>query len=299
MWGSVYTNCSGRSLVEALDVHDLVVLNTTTPTHRSFTGRNSWSLLDLVLVSRSCASLCTSTATSEFLGSDYSVVLTAVMASTTPEDLGVPKWNCGKADWQKFGPAFDKTLGSFSISLDYTYCLFETSVRETALEAIPQSKRSIKIAVPWWNKQCDIAVKNKKYAFNRMKQAWLLPDIIIFKRCRAKARRVILEAKSSSFWQFCTSLTSTTNLSKVWKEIKSFSGNRPLVLFQRCLHKPFRLKINNINPRYSQTNSLYPVVRQIIHVVLLTCSCQLKKTFASRTFSCDANWPTNKSSLYP
>ena len=74
MWGSVYINCSGRSLVEALDVHDLVVLNTNTPTHLSFTGRNAWRLLDLVLVSSSCASLCTSTVTSEFLGSDHSVV---------------------------------------------------------------------------------------------------------------------------------------------------------------------------------------------------------------------------------
>jgi len=27
-------------------------------------------------------------------------------------------------------------------SLDYAYCLFEVSVREAALEAIPQSKRS-------------------------------------------------------------------------------------------------------------------------------------------------------------
>ena len=41
---------------EALDVHDLVVLNTTTPTHFSLTGRNAWSLLDLVLVSGSYAS---------------------------------------------------------------------------------------------------------------------------------------------------------------------------------------------------------------------------------------------------
>jgi len=60
-----------------------------------------------------------------------------------------------------------------------------------------------------------------------MKRTWLLRDIIIFKRCRAKAQRVILEAKSSSWRQFCTSLTSTTNLSKVWKVLKSFSGNRP------------------------------------------------------------------------
>jgi len=153
----------------------------------------------LVLVSSSCASLCTSTVTSEFLGSDHSVVLTAVKASTMPEDFGVPKWNFGKADWQKFSAVYDHTLGSFSISLDYGYCLFETRVRVAALEAIPQSKRSIKIAVPRWNKQCDIAVKNKKHPFNRIKRTWLLLDIIIFKRCRAKDRRVILEAKSSSW----------------------------------------------------------------------------------------------------
>jgi len=59
-----------------------------------------------------------------------------------------------------------------------------------------------------------------------MKRTWVLSDIIIFKRCRARARRVILEAKSSSWQQFCISLTSNTNLSKVWKVTKSFFGRR-------------------------------------------------------------------------
>jgi len=59
-----------------------------------------------------------------------------------------------------------------------------------------------------------------------MKRTWLLRDIIIFKRRRAKARRVLLEAKSSFWRQFGTLLTSTTYLSKAWKVIKSFSGNR-------------------------------------------------------------------------
>jgi len=74
MWGGKYTNCSGRSFVEAFDVHDLVVLNTTTPTHFSLTGRNAWSLLDLVFVSSLYASPCTCTVISEFLGSDHSIV---------------------------------------------------------------------------------------------------------------------------------------------------------------------------------------------------------------------------------
>ena len=175
-----YTNCSGRSLVESLDVHDLVVLNTTTPTHFSLTGRNAWSLLDLVLVSSSHACLCTCTVTSEFLGSDPSIVLTNVNADTTPGDHGAPKLNFSKADCQKFSAACDQTLGSFFISLSYAYCLFGTSVREAALEAIPQSKKSLKIAVPWWNKRCDVAVEKKKHAFNRMKRTWLLKEYYYF-----------------------------------------------------------------------------------------------------------------------
>jgi len=108
------------------------------------------------------------------LGSDHSIVSTNVNANATLEDHGVPKWNFSKAGWQKFSATCDQTLTSFSISLSYAYCLFETSVREAALEAIPQSKKPLKIAFPWWNKQCDVAVKKKKHAFNRMKRTWLL-----------------------------------------------------------------------------------------------------------------------------
>ena len=105
MLANEYTNCNGRSLVEALDVHDLVVLNTSTPTHFFTHWRNAWNLLNLVLVSSSYASLCTCTVTSECLRSDHSIVLTN----------GVPKWNFSKADWKKFSSACDQTLTSFSI----------------------------------------------------------------------------------------------------------------------------------------------------------------------------------------
>jgi len=72
-------------------------------------------------VKNPCSRSCTSTVTSAFLGSDHSDVLTAVKANTMPEDFGVPKWNFGKADWQKFSAACDLILRSFSISLEYAY----------------------------------------------------------------------------------------------------------------------------------------------------------------------------------
>jgi len=273
MWRSEYTNCSGRSLLEALDEHDLVVRNTTMPTHFSLRACNAWSLLDLVLVSCSYGFLCTCTVTSEFLGSDHSIVLTNVNANTTPEDHGVLKWNFSKADWPKFSAACDQPLPSFSISLSYAYCLFETNVREAALEAISQSKKFLKIAVPWWNKQCDVAVKTKKHAFNRMKRTWLLSDIIIFKRCRARARRVILEEKSYSWQQFCTSLTANTNLSKVWKVTKSFSGHHssyfiPTLHAQGISAKNKQHKSNMLTNQFALSSSCLNYPPRFVNVTL-------------------------------
>ena len=145
MWGSKCTNSNGRAMVDVIDKHDFVVLNTTTPTHFSLSGQIMWSLLDLVLVSTSCASICASTAANEFLGSGHSIVLTTVKATTTSQGNAIPKWNFSKADWLKFSNYCDQTLSSVSISLEYSYCLFKTSVREGAQEAIPQSKRRIKL----------------------------------------------------------------------------------------------------------------------------------------------------------
>jgi len=43
MWGSKCTNGNGKAMVDVVDKHDFVVLNTTTPTHFSLTGQNMWS----------------------------------------------------------------------------------------------------------------------------------------------------------------------------------------------------------------------------------------------------------------
>ena len=257
--GEASTHSSGRSLVEALDVHDLVVLNTTTPTHFSLTGRNAWSLIDLVLVSSSYASLCTCTVTSEVLGSDHSVVLTSVNANTTPEDHGFPKWNFSKADWQKFSAACDQTLLLSPCHWAMPTASLKLMFAKLLWKLVHNPRSLLKSLFHGGTSGATLLWKRNKHAFNRMKRTWLLSDIIIFKRCRARDRRVILEAKSSSWQQFCTLLTSNTNLSKVWKVIKSFSSHR-CSYFIPTLHAQGISAKNNTNPTCLQTSSLYPAV---------------------------------------
>jgi len=98
-------------------------------------------------------------------------------------------------------------------------------MREAAVASIPQSKNSHKISVPWWNKECALAVKNKKHAFNRMRRTRRSIDILIFKRRRAVARKVILAAKQQSWRNYCTSINTNSKLPMVWRTIKKFSGS--------------------------------------------------------------------------
>jgi len=100
---------------------------------------------------------------------------------------------------------------------------------------MPQSKYTGKISVPWWNATCDLPIKKKKHALNRMKRTRAPLDVIIFKRCRAKARRVIFEAKQSSWENFCNILTSNSKLSTVRNMIKNFSSHHPRQLIPSLL----------------------------------------------------------------
>ena len=138
-----------------------------------------------------------------------------------------PKWNFSRVNWTKFHQICSSSLNCISLDLEHSYQLFETCILEAARAARPQTEYTGKISVTWWNATCDLAIKKKKHALNRMKRTRSPIDVLIFKRCSAKARRVILEAKQSSWANFYNALTSNSKLSTVWNVIKKFSGRHP------------------------------------------------------------------------
>ena len=130
-------------------------------------------------------------------------------------------------------------------NLEHSYQLFETCVYEASKKSILQTKRFAKISVPWWNKECEHAIKYRKHAFTRMKCTRSPVDIIIFKRCRAKPRQIILESKRSSWHNYCNSLKSSSHLTQFWRTTKKFSGQRS------CYHIP-SLQQNRIIAKNNQ-----------------------------------------------
>jgi len=112
--------------------------------------------------------------------------------------------------------------------------LFETGILQAATAAIPQTRFSEKISVLWWSAESDRAIK--KHAFNRIKRTRSQIDIIIFKRCQAKARRAILAAKETSWRHYCSSITNNSKLAKVWRTIATFSGKRTSTYIPALTH---------------------------------------------------------------
>jgi len=242
MWGSQLSNTNGRNLVGLVEKHDYVL--SETQLFRPICYHGSWNLLHLTLVSNSLASHCSSTVTNDLLGNDHTVILTEIRGCS-PRNSVRPTWNFTKANWPLFNEICESALTSFSVNLRYSYQLFETSILDAASHSIPTTKPWRKQSVPWWTKVSDVAVKNKKHAYLRMKRTRSTADIIIFKRSRAKTRRIILEAKQSSWQKFCSSISCNLRLSMAWKKIKCFSGNHAF------LHIPI-LKHNGITSTNDQ-----------------------------------------------
>lgn len=64
--------------------------------------------------------------------------------------------------------------------------------------------------VPWWNKECDEAVRNSNKAYRRLRKYPMLVNAMEYKCLRAVARRVIKDAKSNILRKFSGTLGPET-----------------------------------------------------------------------------------------
>ena len=52
---------------------------------------------------------------------------------------------------------------------------------------------------PWWNEECQAAMKESHKAFNKAKRKPTTENLVEFKKIRAKFRRIIKESKKQSW----------------------------------------------------------------------------------------------------
>ncbi|MPC52535.1 hypothetical protein E2C01_046406 [Portunus trituberculatus] len=75
--------------------------------------------------------------------------------------------------------------------------------------------------VRWWNAACTNAVRDKREAFSRLRRhRGDLQCLDAFRRCRARARRVLKEAQRASWKAYVSSINVHTTLRDLFNKVR-------------------------------------------------------------------------------
>ena len=200
MWDARPANSNGYRLLDFIEQNDYSVMNTDQPTHINLNSGLNCSLIDLTLCSPAIAHKCVIDVTGDFLNSDHCLILAKINSSANPlPSQWSPRWSLNRADWISFYQLCDVEIpmNLFSTETHLFYYRLSSTIFSIAERTIPTTKPYGKLSVPWWNKNCQIAINNKKHALNRMLKTRHPTDIVTFKRASAKAKKIVNEAKRS------------------------------------------------------------------------------------------------------
>lgn len=163
LWGNKSNNSLGDKIEKFIEDHDLCLLN-----DKSFTylhpATGSLSAVDLSICSPNLLMDFSWEVHNDQCGSDHFPIFITINQSL-PKDK-VPNWNLRKANWTEFASlCHEQITGEKFENADDVILLFSQLLIDIANKAIPKTSTDPKcIPKPWFNTDCDKAIKCRIYA---------------------------------------------------------------------------------------------------------------------------------------
>lgn len=228
LWGDK-NDCNGDIILEFMDGEDLVCLNDGSGTRMDM-ARGTESAIDLTLATATLADKCEwEVLNRDAVGSDhFPIRIEMGMEVSVEREIHNERWILEKADWNKFRQISEERLSYVNINANIEDFSLHVSagIVSAATTAIPKTKPvSLGRIVPWWNKDCRMAVKNRNKAFRVLKRTHSFQNLVLFKKAQATVRRTVKQAKKDCWKRFCDSVGRDTPVGKVWGMIKKMKGN--------------------------------------------------------------------------
>ncbi|XP_057660735.1 uncharacterized protein LOC130896571 [Diorhabda carinulata] len=103
---------------------------------------------------------------------------------------------------------------------------FNKIILDSASQHIGQTK-DIKghTPVPWWNQDCEKAIREAKAALNKYRKHKTLQNRVELKKYKAKAQLVIKQSKKKSWQEYVSGINSSTPINQVWTKIRKMNGH--------------------------------------------------------------------------
>lgn len=224
IWGSSRTDSRGNIIEEFIDENNLNILNNINcATHFSF-AYQTFSNIDLSLVSPNIQHLFEWSINDDLYSSDHYPIMINI-TGFAPNYERRPCWNIKRANWEKFNCNFNKPLTSF-----YDINEIENYVTETILssahEAIPLKPTICnRKEVPWWNNNIKLLIKERRKLLKQFKRNMSSENLENFLKAKSETRKAIRESKRKSWIEFCDSINLKTSSSEVYRKIKSLNGH--------------------------------------------------------------------------
>ena len=199
LWGSKDRDKNGEVVEELMDRRGMVCMNDGGGTRFDIrTGRVS--CIDLAIASPELAGKGEwEPREGNTLGSDHFPILVKFGQSLLVEEDSRPRaLDYSKAKWEQFVEGCTK--GRDKVKRDGTIDEWNNSLCDMIIDnvnhSIPRKKAAKRKSVPWWNKKCDAAVRERNRAYRILRTRPDQESVTEYKRLRAVARKVIKTANS-------------------------------------------------------------------------------------------------------
>lgn len=226
-WGYSDRNYTGRSVEELCDSSNLCLLQDaqSTPTllHRA---HKTLYRPDLTIISADLLNK-THFQVLDDVGSDHKPILSKITSGDRKQLDRKPRWNFRKANWENFRTSLDEKLkhqDTSNLTVEELNTVFTTAILDASSTNISRGCR--KIYKPFWNKEIEEAVKNRKIARKHLEEAPNLENKIKFNKASAVVKRTTKQAKREKWTNTCANLNLKTDGKKAWALLNNLNNEK-------------------------------------------------------------------------
>ena len=222
-WGYLNHNRTGKFLEELSETTNLSILQDaeSAPTllHRAHLSRPDLTICSSDLIDSCCTEVL------DDIGSDHRPILTTIKTPYKAYFKQKTRWNFAKADWKLFQESSDSALSNTD---NTSVEVFSNEVTRAILNAASQSipRGSRKPYKPFYNKEMQAAISDRKRARAVLEQAPSQEARILYNKSCAKVKLVLTKAKNEKWSTTCAMLDLKQNGKKAWSLIDNLSLNR-------------------------------------------------------------------------
>ena len=225
LWYGLEPDSRGKIIENFILENDINILDGKEHTYEIYRNGTLYkSHIDLTLVTPDLQPDLDWTTLEDNGGSDHFPIVIEINKSY--DFNSVTKWNLKKANWDYYRELaiFGMPIESFQNVDELTDYIVNT-INSAANQAIGKIKiEKGKIPKPWWNYECEMAVKNKKKAYRKFKRKPSNTNQIEYKKLNAVAVRTVKISKQEHWNKFLASINSNTDTKEVWGKINSIKG---------------------------------------------------------------------------